>query len=305
VVLAAQRAGQTPIAMGSAELDVTDAQAAARALAAAKADAVINCAAWTDVDGAESHPSQAAAVNATGAGNLADAAASAGVPLLHLSTDYVFDGRPPRDAASRTWPDAASQTRPDAASQTRPDAASQTRPDAASQTRPYVESDPTGPLSVYGRTKLAGERLVLGASSEHAVVRTAWLFGIGGRNFVATMLGLAEQRNSVQVVDDQTGSPTWTGHLAPALIGLLRREVRGLLHLAGGGAVTWNGFAREIFRQASVDCEVEAIDSAKMARPAPRPSWSVLQSEREEVVPMPDWRDGLAGYLAARDAGLN
>jgi dTDP-4-dehydrorhamnose reductase len=269
VVLAARRAGLTPIAMGRAELDITDAQAAPRALAAVEADAVVNCAAWTDVDGAESHPSQAAQINASGAGKLADAAAAAGVPLLHVSTDYVFDGRPPRDAAGRE--------------------------------RPYVESDPTGPLSVYGRTKLEGERLVLSASAEHAVVRTAWLFGLGGRNFVATMLALADRRESVQVVDDQTGSPTWTGHLAPALIGLLRREARGVLHLAGGGAVTWNGFAREIFRQAGVHCRVETTDSAKMSRAAPRPAWSVLQSEREEALPMPDWRDGLAGYLAARD----
>jgi dTDP-4-dehydrorhamnose reductase len=269
VVCAAQRADQIPIAMSSAELDVTNAQAAVRALAQTEADAVINCAAWTDVDGAESHLSQAAAVNATGAGNLAAAAASAGVPLLHVSTDYVFDGTPPRDAASRV--------------------------------RPYVESDPTGPLSVYGRTKLEGERLVLSASAEHAVVRTAWLFGLGGRNFVATMLGIASERDSVRVVDDQTGSPTWTGHLAPALIGLLRREVRGLLHLAGGGAVTWNGFAKEIFRQAGAHCEVETIESSEIARPAPRPSWSVLQSEREEVLPIPDWREGLAGYLAARN----
>lgn len=266
---AAARAGHIPVAIGSAELDVVDPDSVERAFEATKPDAVVNCAAWTDVDGAESHPHAAAAVNALGACNVAQAAARAGVPLVHVSTDYVFDGAPPLDGAGRP--------------------------------RPYLESDPTGPLSVYGRTKLDGEKLVLAASQAHTVVRTAWLFGVGGGNFVATMLRLADERDAVQVVDDQTGSPTWTGHLAPALIGLLEREVRGLVHLAGGGAVSWNGFAKEIFRQAEKGCEVEALSSAAMARPAPRPAWSVLASERPEVLPMPDWRDGLAGYLAARD----
>lgn len=269
VARAAQRAGHRPIAIGRAELDVVDARSVRRAFEAHRPDAAINCAAWTDVDGAESHPQQAAAVNGAGAGNLAQAAAEVGVPLVHVSTDYVFDGRAPLDAEGRP--------------------------------RPYLESDPTGPLSVYGRTKLDGERAVLAASPAHLVVRTAWLFGLDGANFVASMLRLAGERDVLQVVDDQTGCPTWTGHLAPALIGLIEREVRGLAHLAGAGAVTWNAFAKEIFRQAEVDCEVQAIDSAQMPRPAPRPSWSVLASERDEVLPMPDWRDGLAGYLAARD----
>jgi dTDP-4-dehydrorhamnose reductase len=104
-------------------------------------------------------------------------------------------------------------------------------------------------------------------------------------------------------VDDQTGCPTWTGHLAPALLGLIEREVHGLVHLAGSGAVTWNGLAREVFRQAGRDCRVEAATTAQMARPAPRPAWSALESERPDVLGMPDWRDGLAGYLAAR-AGM-
>ncbi|MGA8353141.1 MAG: dTDP-4-dehydrorhamnose reductase [Solirubrobacteraceae bacterium] len=269
VVRAAQRAGHRPIATGRAQLDVADPSSVARAIAQAKPDAVINCAAWTDVDGAQSHPQQAAAVNAAGAGNLAQAAADAAVPLVHVSTDYVFNGSAPLDAHGRP--------------------------------RPYLESDPTGPLSAYGATKLQGERLVLAASPRHLVVRTAWLFGVDGGNFVATMLRLAGERDTVQVVEDQTGCPTWTGHLAPALIGLIEREVRGLAHLAGSGEVTWNAFAKEIFRQAERDCDVQAIGSAQMARPAPRPAWSVLGSERDDLLPLPDWRDGLAGYLAARD----
>jgi dTDP-4-dehydrorhamnose reductase len=176
-----------------------------------------------------------------------------------------------------------------------------------------VESDPTGPRSAYGEGKLAGERLVLAASPRHAVVRSSWLFGVHGGNFVATMLALAGDRDasvargaeeaSVRVVTDQVGCPTWTGHLAPAMLGLIEREISGLVHLAGTGQVSWNGFAREIFRQVELACKVEPATTAQMARPAPRPAWSALASEREDVVPMPDWRDGLAGYLAAR-AGM-
>jgi dTDP-4-dehydrorhamnose reductase len=175
--------------------------------------------------------------------------------------------------------------------------------DARGKPRAYVESDLTKPLSAYGESKLAGERQVLDASPIHTVVRSSWLFGVGGANFVATMLGLAAERQAVRVVDDQVGCPTWTGHLAPALLGLLERNVTGLVHLAGSGRVSWNGFAQEIFRQAGVDCSVEVATSAEFARPAPRPSFSALESERDDVLPMPAWQDGLAGYLAAR-AGM-
>jgi dTDP-4-dehydrorhamnose reductase len=266
---AAERAGHELVLGDLPELDITDAAAVHAFLAQRPVEAVINCAAWTDVDGAQTHREQAHAVNAVGAGNLARAAAERDIRLLHISTDYVFDGEAPRDPEGRP--------------------------------RPYLESDPTGPRSVYGQTKLEGEREVLRASPRHTVVRTAWLYGVQGRNFVDTMLRLADERASVQVVDDQIGSPTWSGQLAPAALGLLEREVSGLVHLTGAGAVSWNGFAQEIFRQAERDCRVEPIDSEQMARPAPRPAWSVLESERTDVLPMPDWRDGLAGYLAARN----
>ncbi len=144
---------------------------------------------------------------------------------------------------------------------------------------------------------------MLEASPRHTVARSAWLFGIGGRNFAATMLALAEQRDAVQVVTDQVGCPTWTGHLAPALLGLIERDVAGLVHLAGAGHVSWHGFAAEIFRQAEVGCRVEQATTQQIARAAPRPAWSALESEREEVIPLPPWQDGLAGYLAAR-AGM-
>jgi dTDP-4-dehydrorhamnose reductase len=269
VRLLAERAGHELVLVDLPELDITDAAAVDAYFERERPEAGINCAAWTDVDGAETKRAQAHAVNADGAANLARAAAKLGAPLLHLSTDYVFDGSPPVDGDGRT--------------------------------RPYVESDSTGPRSVYGASKLEGERQVLEASAEHTVVRTSWLYGVNGRNFVDTMLRLAGEREAVQVVDDQIGCPTWSGHLAPALLGLLERRVRGLVHLAGAGEVSWNGFAREIFRQAEVACRVETATSEQMARPAPRPAYSVLESERADVLPMPPWQDGLAGYLAARN----
>ena len=262
-----ERAGHELILVDLPELDITNEQAVVAFYERERPEATINCAAWTDVDGAETHREAAHAVNAEGAGNLARAAATIGTPLLHISTDYVFDGSAPLDSGGRP--------------------------------RPYVESDPVGPQSVYGETKLAGERQVLAASTAHTVVRTAWLYGVDGPNFVATMLRLAGERETVQVVDDQIGSPTWSGHLAPAIVGLLERGVAGLVHVTGAGSVSWNGFAKEIFRQAEVDCQVEAISSSQMARPAPRPAFSVLDTEREDVLPMGPWQDGLAGYLAA------
>ena len=283
VMRAGRRAGHELAGLGRGELDVADGEAAERAVARLRPEAIVNCAAWTDVDGAETNRRQAHAVNADGAGNLARAAASAGVPLVHVSTDYVFSGEAPLDA--RGLP------------------------------RPYMESDPTGPRSVYGHSKLAGEHQVLVASAAHTIVRSSWLFGVDGHNFVATMLRLAGEQQAggsegagkpprpLRVVSDQTGCPTWTGHLAPALLGLIEREVRGLVHLAGSGQVSWHGFAREVFRQAEVDCLLEPATSAQLARPAPRPAWSAMASERPDVLPMPDWRDGLAGYLAAR-AGM-
>jgi dTDP-4-dehydrorhamnose reductase len=276
VLRAGKRAEHELVALDLPEIDITDESSVGQTLdrvgdEPGGLDAIVNCAAWTDVDGAEASPEAARAVNAVGAGVLARAAARVDVPLLHVSTDYVFDGVAPRDASGRA--------------------------------RPYVESDPTGPRSVYGATKLEGEREVLAASPRHTVVRTAWLYGVDGRNFVETMLRLAGERDSVQVVTDQVGSPTWGGHLAPALLGLLERGVSGVVHVTGGGEVSWNGFAQETFRQAEVACRVEPASSEQMARPAPRPAWSALASERDDVVPMPPWQDGLAGYLAMR-AGM-
>jgi dTDP-4-dehydrorhamnose reductase len=266
---AGERAEHELIGVDLPELDITDFDAVTEIYARVRPEAVLNCAAWTDVDGAETHVPQAHAVNADGAGNLARAAAQAGVPMLHVSTDYVFSG--------------------------------EAFVDASGAPRAYVESDQTGPRSVYGQSKLAGEQQVLAASPAHTVVRSAWLFGTGGANFAATMLRLAGEREAVQVVTDQVGCPTWTGHLAPALLGLIERGVAGLVHLAGSGRVSWNAYAVEIFRQAEVDCGVEEATTDELARPAPRPAWSVLESQRDDLLPLPPWQDGLAGYLAARN----
>jgi dTDP-4-dehydrorhamnose reductase len=241
---------------------VTDPDAVSAAVARERPGAVVNCAAWTDVDGAETARAEAAAVNAAGAGHVAAAAADAGVPLVHVSTDYVFDGR---------------------------------------AHEPYLESSPTGPLSVYGATKLDGERAVARARGDYTIARSSWLFGVGGSNFVETMLRLGAERDAVAVVTDQVGSPTFTGHLADALLSLADSGPRGVVHVTGAGGCSWNEFAAEIFRQAGVDCRVEAATAADLARPADRPAYSVLGTERPDAPRLPDWRRGLAAYLAERE----
>jgi dTDP-4-dehydrorhamnose reductase len=245
-----------------AELDVTDAASVLRVLREVCPAAVVHCAAYTDVDGAESDRARAQAVNADGAGHVAAAAAEVGARIVHVSTDYVFDG---------------------------------------DKREPWVESDPVGPLGVYGETKLAGERLVAAANPAHAIVRTAWLFGAGGRNFVDTMLALGAQRDEISVVTDQVGCPTWTGHLAEALVELAERpDETGILHAAGDGQCSWNEFALEIFERAGIDCRVLPATSEQFARPARRPAYSVLGSERRDRVVLPPWQRGLAEYLATR-----
>ncbi len=261
LVHAARAAGHDPVALSRAQLDVTDPAAVAAAVAHASPDAIVNCAAWTDVDGAESERAAASAVNGAGAGHVAVAAADAGAPLVHVSTDYVFDGR---------------------------------------AREPYRESAPTAPRSAYGATKLEGEQAVERAGGEHTIARSSWLFGAGGPNFVETMLRLGAEREAVSVVTDQVGCPTFTGHLAEALVALAEAGPRGLVHVAGGGSCSWHDFAVEIFAQAGVVCRVEPATTAEMARPAPRPAFSVLASERDEAPRLPDWREGLAAYLAAR-----
>jgi dTDP-4-dehydrorhamnose reductase len=262
VVETATRLGHDVRAATRADLDVTDAAAVRDAVLGYHAQAVVNCAAYTDVDGAEADWAGAEAVNCTGAGNVAAAAAKAGASIVHVSTDYVFDG---------------------------------------SKREPWLESDPTGPLGVYGETKLAGEHAVAGASARYAIVRTAWLFGAGGKNFVDTMLGLAAQRDEVAVVTDQVGCPTWTGHLAEALVELAERpDETGIHHIAGAGSCSWNELALELLHRAGVDCRVRPASSDEFPRPARRPAYSVLGTERSNPLVLPAWQEGVAAYLATR-----
>jgi dTDP-4-dehydrorhamnose reductase len=264
VVECATRLGHDVRAATRAELDVTDAEATRQALLAGRPRAVINCAAYTDVDGAESDRQGAERVNAGGAGHVAAAAAEIGARIVHVSTDYVFDG---------------------------------------SKREPWLESDPVAPLGVYGDTKLAGELAVAEANPSHTIARTAWLFGSGGRNFVDTMLAIGAQRDEVCVVTDQVGCPTWTGHLAGALVELAERpEETGIVHVAGAGQCSWNEFALEIFERAGIDCRVLPATSEQFVRPARRPAYSVLGSERRDPVTLPPWQRGLAEYLATRVA---
>ncbi len=258
VVAAGERAGHEVIAADLAECDLTDAGATIAFVAEAAPEAIVNCAAYTDVDAAEEHEAVALRVNADAAGNLARAAAIVSARVVHLSTDYVFDG---------------------------------------ANDRPWVESDHPAPLGAYGRTKLAGEEQVLLATPDHAIVRTAWLFGAGGPNFVDTMLRLAQERDEVAVVTDQTGCPTWTGHLAPALVALAEGTDTGVFHGAGGGRCTWNDLAAETFSRAGVTCRATPTTSDAFKRPAPRPAWSVLGTEREPGVRLPPWTEGLQGHL--------
>jgi len=213
-------------------------------------DVVLHTAAWTDVDGAETHPQEAAAVNVGGTQH----AAELGAPLVVFSTDYVFDGR---------------------------------------KGEPYVESDAPNPLSVYGRTKLEAEA----AAGEDAwIARTSWLFGWTSTNFVRTMLRVGAERNEVAVVDDQRGCPTYVGHLAGAVRELLDRPP-GVWHLAADGDCSWAEFAEAIFEEAGLVCRVRRIKTEELARPAPRPPYSVLRSERPGAPRLPHWREGLRACL--------
>jgi dTDP-4-dehydrorhamnose reductase len=260
VVAQATARGHAVDARGHGGLDITDLDAVTATLDAVRPDVVVNCAAWTDVDGAETAEDDARAINATGAGNLATAAEKVGAFLVHVSTDYVFDGASKRGEA-------------------------------------WLESDPVSPLGAYGRTKLEGEQLIAAAGTNHAIVRTAWLFGPGGSNFVDTMRRLGAERDELQVVADQVGCPTFTGHLAEALLTIAERRAPGIHHAAGGGACSWFDLALATFDATGTRVRVTPVTTEAFPRPAARPAWSVLGSERPDAVRLPDWREGLRAHL--------
>jgi dTDP-4-dehydrorhamnose reductase len=256
VCAAAEGAGHDVVALARRDLDITDPAAVRAAVDAARPDAIVNCAAWTDVDGAEAAEAAATAVNGAGAGNVA----ACGVYAVHVSSDYVFDG---------------------------------------TASEPYAETAPVNPMSAYGRSKLAGERAVAAAGEKHAIVRASWLFGVHGKNFVATMLRLGGERDEVTVVDDQIGCPTFTGHLATALVDVAERRLGGVLHVAGGGSCSWYDLAVATFARARVDVVVHRGSTADLGRPAPRPAYSVLGRTRPDAPVLPPWERGLDDYLAA------
>ncbi len=257
--------GHAVIGLSRAELDITDAQAVEDAIAELRPDAVVNSAAWTDVDGAEGDERGAMRVNDTAAGIVAATAAAHGASVLYLSSDYVFDG---------------------------------------AKGSPYVESDLPGAISAYGRSKQAGETSTQIANPRHFIVRSSWLFGTNGPNFVETMLRVGAEQPEVIVVSDQVASPTYTPHLAQALALLIETEEYGIHHIAAAGRCSWFEYAQEIFDQAGVDCRVMAGTTEMLGRPAPRPPFSLLVSERPDPISLPDWHQGLSEYLAAREASV-
>src|SRR6476659_7896916 len=262
VTTACHARGAEVVALGHAGLDISDPGALDAALTSYRPDAVVNCAAFTDVDGAEDDEAGAMKVNDEGAALLAAGAESVGAKIVHPSSDYVFDG---------------------------------------SAQRPYVESDMPAPISAYGRSKQAGETSVAVSNPRHFIVRASWLFGVGGKNFVETMLRLGNEQPEVLVVSDQVGCPTYTRHLGEACALLVEGEEFGIHHIAGGGQCSWCEFAQEIFDQAGVECRVMAGTTEMLARKAPRPAYSVLGTQRPEPIRLPQWRRGLAEYLAERE----
>ena len=262
-----------------AGLDVTDPDAVHAAVARTRPDVVVNCAAWTAVDDAETHEGPAFAVNAVGPANLARACATSGARLVHISTDYVFAG----DA-----------------------------------TTPYPEDAPIAPRSAYGRTKAAGEWAVRAyLPDRHTILRTAWLYGAHGPNFVATMARLEATRDTVDVVDDQTGQPTWTHDVARQIAVVVQAGPAdsagsaavgvgmplGTLHATSSGATTWYHLARAVFELLGADPDrVHPTTSAAFVRPAPRPAWSVLGHQRwagTGIAPIRDWREALTAAIPA------
>jgi dTDP-4-dehydrorhamnose reductase len=260
-----RRAGAEVTGLDRRELDITDAAGTAAVVRSIGPEVVVNCAAWTAVDDAEAHEEEALTVNGQGAANLAAACVDAGSRLILPSTDYVFSG---------------------------------------TGATPYAEDDPTGPHTAYGRTKLAGEQAVLRLLPDAGyVVRTAWLYGAHGPNFVRTMIRLESVKDTVAVVDDQHGQPTWTADVARQILLLAESGAEpGIYHASSTGQTTWLGLARAIFGLLGADPgRVTPTSSAELARPAPRPAYSVLGHaawDRAGLPPLPGWRDSLERAFA-------
>jgi dTDP-4-dehydrorhamnose reductase len=248
---------------GSRDLDIRDARAVRDLIEKKHPDWIVLAAAHTDVDGCESNSELAFAVNRDGAVNVANACKAAGVKLLFISSDYVFDG---------------------------------------TKNLPYDADDQRNPQSVYGRTKAEAELRLLEILPDCCILRTSWLYGVGGKCFPDTILKLAATRPALDVVNDQRGSPTYTVDLAKVILALCAKNAHGIVHASNGGDCTWFDFAREIIRSAGLKTEVRPVSSAQMARPAPRPAYSVLSATtlHRYGIEMPEWKDALGRYLEER-----
>jgi dTDP-4-dehydrorhamnose reductase len=258
--------GDAVTGLGSRDADIRDAQQVRQVVRGTNPEWIVLAAAYTDVDGCESNQDLAFAVNRDGAVNVATAAKEVGARLVFLSSDYVFDG---------------------------------------TKTMPYDTNDARNPRSVYGRTKAEAEIRLLELMPDCCIARTSWLFGTGGKCFPDTILKLAASRPALDVVDDQRGSPTYAVDLARAIIQLCRRNAGGIVHVTNAGDCTWFEFAKKIIESAGLSTIVRPVSTAQMARPAPRPAYSVLSPDRLRAlgVDMPSWRDALRRYLEERAAG--
>lgn len=253
--------GHEAVGVGRSELDITDESAVSSYVQNLSPEAIIHCAAYTNVDAAETDQEGAYKVNALGTKYLAEAAKFVGAKMVYVSTDYVFDGN---------------------------------------GTEPYEVNHPTKPLGVYGETKLVGEKFLQETLEKHFIVRTAWVYGINGNNFVKTMLKLGQDRKELGVVYDQVGSPTYTVDLAKFLVELIDSEKYGVYHASNEGVCSWHEFAVEIFKQAGMDVKVTPLTSEEFPRPAARPKYSVLSKkkiEEEGFTPLRDWKEALKEYL--------
>ena len=245
------------------DIDITSLESTERIIRTLKPEIVINCAAYTDVDGCETNVERAMQVNGEGVAHLAMSSREIGARLVHVSTDYVFDG---------------------------------------GKGSPYVEDDAPCPLGVYGESKLAGE-MNAAFNPDHLVVRTQWLYGLHGRNFVETMLRLAIEKDELSVVDDQIGSPTWTVDLAHAILALLKTGHRGIYHAANSGFCSWNEFAKAIFEESGLPVKVNGMTTEELNRPARRPLYSTLDCsklEQDAGFRAQAWRSALHTYLLLR-----
>ncbi|WP_071393489.1 dTDP-4-dehydrorhamnose reductase [Bacillus tuaregi] len=261
VVKELEKKGHTAHGADRNEFDLTSEADVKGYVQKLKPDAIIHCAAYTNVDQAEADHETAYNVNALGTKYLAQAAQDAKAKMAYVSTDYVFDG---------------------------------------SGTEPYEVDEPTKPLGVYGETKLAGETFLKESLEQYFIVRTAWVYGINGNNFVKTMLRLGKERGEVGVVADQVGSPTYTVDLAKLLVEMVETEKYGTYHATNSGICSWYEFAVEIFKQAGLDVKTNPLTTEEFPRPAARPKYSVLSKKRLEeqgFTPLRDWKEALSAYM--------